>query len=681
MTKRKLMQNNLMQLMVRWPRWLLVVGLLCHPANHARAVILDPCDGAPDCCDGSPDCFVLPEDDNDQDDADDNCDPPTANDGPTGGDSPCGMPVWRVSEPFINLWLHDTPLRYRLASGQWLELKLSYKHRDEWEDRRQNLGGFGNKWECNWLGALEMNSEPYVTNYLAGGGQGVFKVDGSVPEYRSGRRMGSISHNAGGPSSISSSGNLAINSRTGSQNGYGSLWTNPQGRQYALLSQRLDRYGRTTRYEWETNGTGSAQVARLKTMTDRDGRTCSLAYTNTSFPRLITSVTDPYGRSARFLYDTNGMLTTIIDMAGMSAGINYTQTNIASSLVTLYGTNSFKYFDSTNVPTGGLTNRAIEVTEADGSLQLYAYRSLTNGGTIGGTFACTDGQTYARNSYHWNRAQYAAISATGKANYLDLPAEDYWKASLQHWLLQNFADKVIITDTPSATAGPVLQPDVDDTRCAQVFYEYQGQTSALLVGTQKRVAKVVWNGTAYSQGVSTELDIARNDWGRPTNITHYYNGNTVSYANTYDADGRTLQSVLGPRGEPVRGYGYPTNLHRLLTSVTNALGEVTRYTHNTNGLKVTSITYPGGLVTTNLYYTSGTYTGFLAQTVDQGFRTNSFGYLNGNVASQTNELGLVTANTWDGLDRLAAVKFPDGSYTSNLWDKLDLTGTRDRLGY
>src|SRR5205085_2409103 len=40
-----------------------------------------------------------------------------------------GMPVWRVSEPYITLWLHDTPLFYRSSTGQRVELRLSYKHR------------------------------------------------------------------------------------------------------------------------------------------------------------------------------------------------------------------------------------------------------------------------------------------------------------------------------------------------------------------------------------------------------------------------------------------------------------------------------------------------------------------------------------------------------------------------
>src|SRR5438309_1117874 len=54
-----------------------------------------------------------------QDDEDSDCDPPSANDGP-GGDSntndppcDCGMPTWRISQPYITVWLRDTPLLYR----------------------------------------------------------------------------------------------------------------------------------------------------------------------------------------------------------------------------------------------------------------------------------------------------------------------------------------------------------------------------------------------------------------------------------------------------------------------------------------------------------------------------------------------------------------------------------------
>ena len=385
--RKKFMRTSQLQIFSKL-RWIfLVAGLLFWSHEYVYAVTNDV------------GVLTIPEDANNQDDEDDNCDPPSANDGPQGTNSACGMPVWRVSEPFINLWLHDTPLRYRLENGQWMELKLSYKHRDEWEDRRQGIGGFGVKWECNWLGTLEMNSEASITNYLAGGGQSVFAVSGATPEYRSGRRMGSFStsSSSSGSSAIAGGGGIAIHSPTGSQNQYGSLWTNPQGRQYSFLSKRLDRYGRTVNYTWETQGTGTNEIARLKEVVDRDGRICTIGYTNTSFPRLITSVTDPYGRSAYFTYNTNGLLASITDMAGMTSGFIYSHTNIISQLQTPYGTTTFNYFNETNAPLAGSeTNRAIEITEADGSIQLYAYRSQTNGSSIAGTFAGNDGQSFAR---------------------------------------------------------------------------------------------------------------------------------------------------------------------------------------------------------------------------------------------------------------------------------------------
>ena len=527
-----------------------------------------------------------------------------------------------------------------------------------------------------------MNSDTYITNYLAGGGQAVFKVDGTA-EHSSGRRLGGFTH-SGGSSAVSSGGGTAIHSSTGSQNHYGSLWTNPQGRQYAFLSQRLDRYGRTVNYEWETQGSGGAEKARLKEVVDRDGRICPLGYTNTAFPHLITSVGDPYGHAAYFIYDTNGVLNKVIDMAGLESSFSYAQTNIMVSLHTLYGDTSFDYFDSTNPPAGGgLTNRAVKITEPTGAHQLYAYRgggSVTNGSVVtlvSGQFAVSDAQYFDRNSYHWNRAQFATLSSS---DYLNLAAVDYWKASLKHWPLQQLLGLVLLADAPTAEAGPVLHPDVSDTRSLQVFYEYQGQTSGTDAGTLRRVTKLVRNGISYSQGISTETDIGRNDWGRPTSVTHYINGNPATYGNSLDAEGRNLLGVTGPRNEAVRGYGYHPVITKLLTSVTNALNEVIRYTHDTNGMKVTSVTYPGGLVTTNLYYTSGSSAGFMAQTIDLGFRTNSYGYINGNVSIQTNELGLVTINTWDALNRQTSTRFPDGTYTSNLWEKLDLIGTRDRLG-
>src|SRR5439155_13303280 len=132
----------------------------------------------------------------------------------------------------------------------------------------------------------------------------------------------------------------------------------------------------------------------------------------------------------------------------------------------------------------------------------------------------------------------------------------------------------------------------------------------------------------------------------------------------------------------VRGYGYHNGtVTNLLTAVTNAGRDWVLYTHDTNTMKVTTVTFSSGLVRSNFYYASGASKGFLQTTIDVGLRTNSFSYLYGNLASWTNELGLVRTFTWDNLSRLTSVGFPDGTIRSYVYDKLDLVAVGDRLGH
>jgi YD repeat-containing protein len=51
----------------------------------------------------------------------------------------------------------------------------------------------------------------------------------------------------------------------------------------------------------------------------------------------------------------------------------------------------------------------------------------------------------------------------------------------------------------------------------------------------------------------------------------------------------------------------------------------------------------------------------------------------GNRHLHSNELGLVTTNTGDALNRLVATAFPDGTTVSNRYDRLDVVGVKDRL--
>src|SRR5581483_7024726 len=88
-----------------------------------------------------------------------------------------------------------------------------------------------------------------------------------------------------------------------------------------------------------------------------------------------------------------------------------------------------------------------------------------------------------------------------------------------------------------------------------------------------------------------------------------------------------------------------------------------------------------GLTTTNIYFASGQYTNYLQQTIDiQINRTNTYLYANDLVYIHTNELGLITTNVYDNLQRLTNTSDSRGAI-SYLYNKLDLVKVTDRMGF
>jgi YD repeat-containing protein len=610
------------------------------------------------------------------DEEDDDCDPPESNDGPEGDGEPCpegGMAVWRVSEPHMTLWVHDVPLYYRNARGGWVKLRLSYKHRTV--PRNDNIASFGNNWECNWIGFVEQDTaQPdTIKNYLAGGGTLGFATNGTR-DYWSGRRLTLNSSgpqirilSAGGGGGGGDGGAPGLGAsfavmapRGGSDNHYGRSNSYSAGISRYFLTNRMDRYGRNVSYAWTNVTVGATNAMRLLSMTDKDGKTCTLSYTNTAFPQLITSVADPYGRTAHFKYDSAGRLTNIIDMAELPSFFRYDASGAMTNMVTPYGATSFTYFQQAGSP--GAWSRGLEITEPTGEKQLCVYHD-----------GYASGVWHHMESYHWNRHQYAALSPGGKASPItNMVQADFDRAPRTEWMRTDSDQSVArVIATPYDKEGPV-DPRLG-YRTDYVQFTYPGQ-SGNVRGSLNRPSRIVWG----NQSQVDQMELPRNAWGRPLEFRYVRIGQWVSFTNQYDADGRRLEKVWGPNGEQVRGYGYHPTITNLLTSVTNALGEVMRYSHDA-AMRVTSISNFGGLVTTNIYYDSGTYAGFLKTKIDLGFRTNHYIWLNGNLEWHTNELGLATKHIWDNLNRLTSIIYPDSTTISNVYDKLDLVATKDRL--
>jgi len=227
----------------------------------------------------------------------------------------------------------------------------------------------------------------------------------------------------------------------------------------ALLTQRIDPQGRATLlgYECITNNFGvndTAVLFLLRYVVDPDGRTNTLVYTgSTTDPWVLQEIDDPFGRKASFAYSVNSTwLSCITDAAGNTNLFVYTNNPATSgwlqSLTTPYGTTSFSYYQQMDsVNTTNYVERVTLVNEPEGANQLFAYIHSLNG-TIEATansptvpgVVFDDGTTgggeealYQRNSFHWDREQFANLSGTPRTTApltSFLTQADFQKASL-----------------------------------------------------------------------------------------------------------------------------------------------------------------------------------------------------------------------------------------------------------
>jgi RHS repeat-associated protein len=523
----------------------------------------------------------------------------------------------------------------------------------------------------------------------------------------------------------------------------------------AFLTQRIDPQGRATRVGYEyvifTNNYRSppANVTygyRVRYVVDPDGRTNTFRYdTFDQFFRpydlwQFSEIDDPYGRKARFTYgyslpliSTNnapGLLSSIIDAAGMTSSFKYQpngnwspSTNIngtrssgwITNLSTPYGNTSFRYYEvPDDTVTDGFWQRAIAVSEPEGAKQLYFYihTNWTMADTepspsnIPGQTDFDDGTSGAahysinfRNSFHWGRRQFPALSSNvqyyisvGQLNNAlnSLTTNDYNLAHLKHWLLSSI-DTNSITESLSSERDP--SPDAaGQIPGLRTWYNYPGKTARNLLGSNPQVSCVARSLPDGSSQYTTY------NYNSPSSFGSFVSDNESSYSRPdgnigvltywfhYAANYVDLASVSNSAGQ-WWNLGYNTN-HQI-TFITNALNQVTTVGWDSFTFNLRSIQFPGGKSVGLNYYdyfgppdvltnTSALIKQITIQPEGRVFTISN--YAAGNPSSITDDRGLTVANTWDGLNRLTSTVFPDGTSVSNIYNRLDLGATKDRLG-
>jgi len=605
-----------------------------------------------------------------------------------------GMPVWRVSEPYINLWLHDEPLGYQPSRGRRVSFLLSAKQRDE--DAGSILDYYssvGYGWNCNWLsyiwaGPLLTYGVGNVTLYRADGGRTTFFFDtgqdNSTRDYFSNQYMTKIKDGSGNVIG------LELLYSDGAKDVFGFGRTNLSGvnnNKEFYLSKKVADDGTELRFDYpsydpdEVNG----QVVLLGRVVDTDGRTNTLAYGNGSFPTLITSVVDPFSRTNFLTYDSNPRITNITDVAGLSSQFRYDASGWITNLITPYGTTVIQSSDlgeDLSLP----YNRFISITEPTGGK--HQYLSDGNNANLVQSYPSsviptntplntldTIGRS-TRNTFYWNPYQSAGLSTSDPSSF---STNDFNLGRRRHWLGEEYSHDV---NAPLNTLSVQQDPSPDGINEGQLtWYDYDGKVFQYEgdQGTQSQpavIARVLPNGSTWY------IWYRLNSWGLPTNIVETYtklDGTIGTRTNSYGyaSNGIDVLTVTNALGVRVSS-NYFNAYHQVLTNY-NASNEATIFTYNANR-QLTSVKTPAGLTTTNFYFSGGSYPNFLEKTIDLEItRTNSYTYLNNLVATHTDERGLTTTNTYDSLQRLTGISFPDGSTLSNKYTKLDLTSTKDRL--
>ncbi|HEV2211014.1 MAG TPA: RHS repeat-associated core domain-containing protein [Verrucomicrobiae bacterium] len=621
-----------------------------------------------------------------------------------------GTATWSVSEPYVNLWLHDKPVgSYHPGLGYDISLNLSYKQR-ETRTIYTNIFSFGNMWDCSWLSYVTDDDPRYGsqgTLAVPGGGARTYSIsDGtSVIDFLSNTIL------ERNPATGTPLTNFIVTYATGAEDIYGFVPSTVQidMNDVAFLSAKVDPFGHTTQFLYqETNSS-----VLLLYVVDGDGRTNTLSYTNSAFPTQVTGVTDPFGHKAFFQYDATGMLTNIIDAIGLTSSFAYDSLGWATSLTTAYGTTEFQYYTN-GTYTGSefgsygdsnydafLPIRSVKIIDPLDGTNLYMlkqdssivytnpsdYYNNTNNylvflpdnytsttvlpsGPTSTLDTNVDALLYYRDSFHWGPRQCASLPA----DVTTFSPSDFIRGRMRHWLHsdQNISQILDMEQAPSPDGVTLGQT---------TWFDYDGKGEAIAVGTQSLpslIARVVPDGTtAYTW-------YQRDNWGRATNVIETYSTYSGQAASTrtnsyiYASNGIDLSQIIGPAGELRAGYGY--DAYHEVTSFTNAVGDVTTYTYDSDGRR-TSMHSPAGLTTTNIYFSSSQYTNWVETKIDLEIsRTNSWTYTNDLVLTHTDPRGLTTTFTYDALQRPTTIADSRGTIYY-YYSKLDPSQITDRMGF
>jgi RHS repeat-associated protein len=628
----------------------------------------------------------------------------TKRDHATDGTCPAlgtGMAVAKVHLMDVNLNLTDNPLGYKPPVGPPVKFVVRYNQLDLFQPANFNYGNASSLWTSDWFTYITddpANSLADVNLYVAGGGQRTYtdfdtNTQSFVYQQYDQNLLTRLSSNPISYQLLYGDGSRMIFSQSDGSTG---------SSRNIFLTQEIDPQGNALTFSYDTN-------LCLVAVQDAIGQTTKLTYglpgTNfgtglnkiivASDPYKLTSITDPFGRTATINYAPlplwifNGInlntgeifervstyawgLSSNTDVIGITSQFGYTavptsttvfttndlQTitvtyaNIVSSLTTPYGTTTFYSTNNGNI-------RSMDIAYPDGSRERVEYNQTVTtvpatdplASVPTGMLTDNTGLLDFRDTYYWDRT--ACAMAYG----------DYTKARLYHFLH---------TENGALTSGAVesYKPPLE----GRVWFDYAGQSTSIIISSNTLPAHV---GRVLDDG-STQLYIyGYNPFGH---VTNYVDPAGRTFAYIYDTNGIDLLEVRqtrSGRNELMEKLTY--NSQHCPLTYTDASGQTTTFAYNRLG-QLLSVTNPLNQTIANTYDANG-YLRSITGPLPGGNDTETLTYDSfGRVRTTTDVSGYTLTYAYDNLNRITNITYPDSTFAQWSYNLLDCSSFQNRAG-
>jgi len=443
---------------------------------------------------------------------------------------------------------------------------------------------------------------------------------------------------------------------------------------------------------------GYDSLVRLASVTNDAGQALTIGYTPEAGDSWavdsykIRSVTDPFGRSARFKYNPTGQLFRSIDTMNMVSEFAYGSNDFVKQLTTPYGITKFE--SGTLANSDGINGRFVKATDPLGNIEyaeafekvgllpdseaaMLAFQGTTpsaavqvnvNGQNV--SFLPKNDFLYYRNTFYWDK------------NAWHHGPRDYSQAKIFNWLANGDTITGVLASTKKAGEG-------------RVWYNYKNQASTSSPGSGTSVpTKTLRQVETAGGATSWKMEqTERNGPGALPSRTVDPLGRELVYGYT-GIDLTTVKVRTGPGVNDLTTLVTLSNYtaHQPET-ITEVSGLVTNLEYNSRG-QVTKVTKQKGgnsEVTQYIYRPLGGASineGYLKEiwrtdptNASQLVKIQTYTYDNaGRVWESTGSENYKLTYNYDNFDRVTLVTHPDGTTEQSQYDRLNLAASKNRAG-